>query len=186
MSMIRLRPSILRSVELDMSTRKAVAVALLALDVDAGGGGDPGPPLDHVLDQPVGVEVVAVLLVAHLAQRLGAHQLEVAPDLGHDAPELVEGRRDEPLLRARLAVLGEDAPGRPVVLDLVVPFVVVEDPLAEVLLVGLRLDVGHLGKARLGGGVRAPALGVVRAPVGGARGRLLVALGGGLLGDLVR
>jgi hypothetical protein len=123
--------------------------------------------------------------MAHLAQRLGAHELEVAPDLGDHAAELVEGGRDEALLGARLAVLGEHAPGRPVVLDLVVPLVVVEDPLAEVLLVLLGLDVGHIGQPLLGGRVRAAALGVVRAAVRGARGRVLVALGGGLLGDLV-
>ena len=60
-----------------------------------------------------------------------------------------------------------------------------EDLLAEVLLLALGLQVGHVGEAGLDGGVRAPALGVVRAPVGAARGRLLVALGGGLLGDIV-
>ena len=61
-----------------------------------------------------------------------------------------------------------------------------EDLLAQVLVVVLvGLDVGHLAQAGLLGRVRAPALGVVGAPVGGARRGVLLALGGALLGDLL-
>src|SRR6185437_6186296 len=94
---------------------------------------------------------------------------EVAPDLADDAAELVEGGGDEALLGACGALLAQRAPGRAVVLDLVVPLVVVEDLLAEVVVLAIGLDLGHLGQA---GGLRrlAAALGVVGAPVGGLAG----------------
>ena len=162
-----------------------VPVALVALDVDARGGGDAGPAVDHVLDQPVGVEVVALAPGSASCAALGAHQLEVAPDLADDAAELVEGGGDEALLGARLAVLAERAPGGAVVLDLVVPLVVVEDLLAEVLLLTLGLDAGHVGEARLLGRVEPPPLGVLGAAVGGPAGRGLLVLGGGSARRLV-
>ena len=138
-----------------------------------------------MLNQAVQVEVVALGLVAHLAHALGAHELEVAADLRDHAAELVEGGGHEGRHLAGGAGLAQRAPRRAVVLDAVVPLVVHEDLLAEVLLDGV-LALRHLGPGALGrhaaGGVgRLLALGVAAATALLHVGVALGLLGGGLL-----
>ena len=165
--------------------RGDVAVLLVALDVHAVGGREAGLAVHHVLHQAVQVEVVALALVAHLPHALGAHQLEVAADLGDHAAVLVEGGGHE---RGHLTGgprLAQGAPRRPVVLDAVVPLVVHEDLLAKVLL-GLVLALRHVRARALGGHAARGVDLVLALGVAGAAALLhvgvaLALLGGGVL-----